>query len=63
MLRTMEVEQGEEGNAILRMVMYDSMFDLQLWIFPIIRTWLNVVEKGASLSVKVKNISFQQLVN
>ena len=54
MPKTTEIEQGEEGNTILRMVIYFSMSNLQLWTFPIIRNWLKVVEKGVSLSIKIK---------
>ena len=62
-VKTTEIEQEEEGNTTLTMVKYPKMITLQLLTCTCIRSWLKVVEKGVSLSSKLKNISFQQLVN
>ena len=62
-LKTTEIEQGEEGNTTLIVVNYVSMINSQLLTCTVIKSWLKVVEKGESLSLKLKNISFQQLVN
>jgi len=63
MLKTTEIEQGEERNTTLTIVIYLSMCNLKLLTCPLIISSLKVVEKGVSLSLNVKNISFQQLVN
>ena len=62
-LKTIEIEQGEEGNTTLTMVIYLSIITLQLLTCTSIRSWLKVVEKGVFLSLKLKNITSQQLVN
>ena len=61
--KTTEIQQGEERNTTLTMVIHLSMINLQLLTCTCIRSWLKVVDKGVSLSLKLKNISFQQLVN
>ena len=61
-LKTTEIEQGEEGNTTLTMVKYPNMITLQLLTCTCIRSWLKVVEKVFLFS-KLKNISFQQLVS
>ena len=48
--------EGEEGNTTLTMVIYLSIINLQLFTCTYIRSWLKVVEKGVSLSLKLKNI-------
>ena len=61
--KTTEIEQGDEGNSTLTMLLYLSTINLQLLTWNFIRSWLNVVEKGVFLSLKLKNISYQQLLN
>ena len=58
-----EIEPGDKGNTMLTMVKYVSMINLQLLTCTFIRSWLKIVDKRVSLSLKLKNISFQQLVN
>ena len=53
-LKTMEIEQGEEGNSTLTIVKYLSMINLQLLTCNFIRSWLKVIEKGVSLSLKLR---------
>jgi len=57
------IGQGEERNITLTIVIYISMCNLKLLTCPLIISSLKVVEKGVSLSLNIKNISFQQLVN
>ena len=59
----MEIKQEEEGNTPLTLLKYLSMINLKLLTHTVVRSWLKVAEKGVSLSLKLKNISFQQLVN
>ena len=61
--KTTEIEAGEEGNTTLTLVIHIRMFNLQHWACSNIRIWLTVVDKGVSLSLNVKNISFQQSVS
>ena len=61
--KTTEIGLGEEGNTTLTLVIHISMFSLQYWICSLIRSWLKILEKEVSLSLNVKNISFQQLLS
>ena len=58
-----EIGPGEEGNTTMTLVIHMSMLHLQYCTCSLIRNQLKIPEKGVSLSLNVKNISFQQLVS
>jgi hypothetical protein len=49
-LKTTKIEDGEEGDTILTVIVYLSMFNLQLGTFNLTRSCPKGVEKGLSLS-------------
>ena len=58
-----EIGPGEEGNTTMTLVIHMSMLHLQYCTCSLIRNQLKIPEQGVSLSLNVKNISFQQLVS